>query len=82
MVGKLIDSVGHWMALAYVDCKMTDICSDQDERCLRLKLDGIDFDSVSRAYLARLAGFFLAISHGPNLIFCTKTQTQIEISIG
>lgn len=49
---------------------------------VRLRLDRIDFDSVSRAYLARLAGFFLAISHGPNLIFCTKTETQIEITVG
>lgn len=67
-------AIGWPWLVAYVDCKMTDICSDPDERCLRLRLDRIDF--------ARLAGFFLAISHGPNLIFCTKTETQIEITVG
>lgn len=53
-------AIGWPWLVAYVDCKITDICSDPDERCLRLRLDRIDFDCVRRAYLARLAGFFLA----------------------
>lgn len=68
-------AIGWPWLVAYVDCKMTDICSDPDERCLRLRLDRI-------VLAGHILQDWLDFSHGPNLIFCTKTETQIEISVG